>query len=285
MWRKIYTNIVYSKSFNNLLKDKEYGEFAQLLFILMILSADDYGRLSGNMRILKLRTYAGSERSLLDFTKALKLMKDEEMIIWDEAKEVIQIRNWDKYQSIGHRRKKSEFPDIASGMVEKGSEKVKKGMKKVEKRPNYFSTILFSYNKFNYLNNIQINLNKLAKRVIEFFDKRTGRKFEGSKSDIEKVIARIREGFSVRTILITIIYMARLWGKNEKMRFYLRPETIFRASKFSGYRALALEWWKKRLELKRLKRRDYYGLPVNEAKMEKLEDEIKDLEGRSYYND
>ena len=46
--------------------------------------------------------------------------------------------------------------------------------------------------------------------------------------------AREKEGYSLADIELVIRYQCSLWGKDEKMRKYLHPETLS-SSKFEAY--------------------------------------------------
>lgn len=64
----------------------------------------------------------------------------------------------------------------------------------------------------------------------------TGKRFNPHKDSTSKPIAaRLREGYSVRECIAVIDCKVAQWSKDPRMRPYLRPETLFRASKFEGY--------------------------------------------------
>ena len=111
-WRKIHRVISTSKSWNNLLNNPHCGELAQLIFILLIIHSDDYGRITGNTKQLKMLIYPGSGRAILEINQCLELMEKYNLIIWDRSLEVVQIIKWEIYQPIGHRRKNSKYPAI-----------------------------------------------------------------------------------------------------------------------------------------------------------------------------
>ena len=64
----------------------------------------------------------------------------------------------------------------------------------------------------------------------------TGKRFNPRKDSTRKPIAaRLMEGYSVRDCIAVIDCKVAQWSKDPRMRPYLRPETLFRASKFEGY--------------------------------------------------
>jgi uncharacterized phage protein (TIGR02220 family) len=64
----------------------------------------------------------------------------------------------------------------------------------------------------------------------------TGKRFNPRKDSTRKPIAaRLREGYSVRDCIAVIDCKVAQWSKDPRMRPYLRPETLFRESKFEAY--------------------------------------------------
>lgn len=64
----------------------------------------------------------------------------------------------------------------------------------------------------------------------------TGKRFNPRKDSTRKPIAaRLRDGYSVKDCIAVIDCKVAQWSKDPRMRPYLRPETLFRASKFEAY--------------------------------------------------
>ncbi len=64
----------------------------------------------------------------------------------------------------------------------------------------------------------------------------TGKRFNPRKDSTRKPIAaRLRDGYSVKDCIAVIDCKAAQWSRDPRMRPYLRPETLFRASKFEAY--------------------------------------------------
>ena len=73
------------------------------------------------------------------------------------------------------------------------------------------------------------------KEILNYLNQKTGKKYTG-KSQAHKnlIIARLREGFTVDDFKVVIDNKVNAWGGDEKMKQYLRPETLF-CGKFETY--------------------------------------------------
>ncbi len=78
------------------------------------------------------------------------------------------------------------------------------------------------------------NYSKQANEILKFLNEKTGRRYPAVKSNINLIIARLKE-FNVQDIKSVIAKKCREWGPDEKMNKYLRPMTLFRASNFAQY--------------------------------------------------
>ena len=75
-----------------------------------------------------------------------------------------------------------------------------------------------------------------TERVIAHLNATCGTAYRlGSAKSRQLVGARLREGFSAEDCERVIDNMAARWLGDERMRRYLRPETLFNATKFEGY--------------------------------------------------
>lgn len=73
------------------------------------------------------------------------------------------------------------------------------------------------------------------KAVIERLNELTGSHFRDSTQSTRRLIkARLAEGFTVADLITVIEKMVAAW-KGTEMEQYLRPSTLFNASKFEGY--------------------------------------------------
>lgn len=73
------------------------------------------------------------------------------------------------------------------------------------------------------------------RRIINHLNLVVGSRYTSkSRATRAKIDARIREGYTVEDFIRVIDNKAAAWSKDEKMREYLRPETLF-GKKFEGY--------------------------------------------------
>jgi uncharacterized phage protein (TIGR02220 family) len=70
----------------------------------------------------------------------------------------------------------------------------------------------------------------------------SGSRYQKSKSSLENIRARLREGYSVCDLKLVIDLKHEHWSGNDKMYRYMRPETLFGPKKFEGYLNDAVRW-------------------------------------------
>ncbi len=73
-----------------------------------------------------------------------------------------------------------------------------------------------------------------AAEILAYLNERAGKHFRGVKATITQINARLKEA-SPDEIRAVIDDRVKAWGRDEKMAQYLRPATLFAASKFAGY--------------------------------------------------
>ena len=72
--------------------------------------------------------------------------------------------------------------------------------------------------------------------ILEYLNTSTNRRFSlKSNSNRRFVAGRLKEGYSVEDLKAVVDTMVEKWGNDSKMSFYLRPETLFNATKFQTY--------------------------------------------------
>lgn len=75
-----------------------------------------------------------------------------------------------------------------------------------------------------------------AKQVINMMNLILGTKYsDKTKSHIENINARLKEGNSIDDLIMVVQAKKIEWGNDQKFSQYLRPQTLFQASKFNGY--------------------------------------------------
>ncbi len=83
---------------------------------------------------------------------------------------------------------------------------------------------------------IAANGTKEAKRILAFLNERAGRSFRETEANLKLIFCRLKEiDFDTDGTEKMIARMVQKWGADPKMMEFLRPETLFRASKFGGY--------------------------------------------------
>lgn len=80
-----------------------------------------------------------------------------------------------------------------------------------------------------------------AIEVLNFLNTKTGRNYQPVEANLKLIAARLKEGASVSDCRAVVAKKAREWGTDEKMEQYLRPATLFNATKFAQYRGELVE--------------------------------------------
>lgn len=78
--------------------------------------------------------------------------------------------------------------------------------------------------------------------VLEHLKAATGRGFSSAGAQARHVRGRLSGGASVAELVLVVDHRASLWGRDPRMRPYLRPETIFCAAHWEAYLQDAQEW-------------------------------------------
>ena len=74
-----------------------------------------------------------------------------------------------------------------------------------------------------------------AAEVLDFLNAKTGRRYRPVPSNLRMIAARLREGATIAECRQVIAKKCREWSTDEKMSEYLRPATLFNATKFAQY--------------------------------------------------
>jgi len=78
--------------------------------------------------------------------------------------------------------------------------------------------------------------NNEAKEVLEYLNEISNSKYKAStKSHIENINARLRDGHSVEDLKLVTKHKVNEWINDPKMVNYIRPATLYQAGKFNGY--------------------------------------------------
>jgi uncharacterized phage protein (TIGR02220 family) len=74
-----------------------------------------------------------------------------------------------------------------------------------------------------------------AREVLGFLNAKTGRDFRPVDANLAPIMARMKEGATMREFRAVVARKCREWSGDEKMAQYLRPATLFNATKFAQY--------------------------------------------------
>jgi len=73
-------------------------------------------------------------------------------------------------------------------------------------------------------------------KVVRHLNSVTGKSFDAKRDSTRKPVrARLNEGYAAKDLMAVIDVKFSQWGRDPRMKPYLRPETLFRASKFESY--------------------------------------------------
>ena len=82
-----------------------------------------------------------------------------------------------------------------------------------------------------------------VKEIIGYLNEKAGTAFRpDTQATIRTLDTRWKEFDNIKAYLLVIDYICANWLKDEKMAPYVRPPTIFQASKFEGYLESAWKW-------------------------------------------
>ena len=114
-----------------------------------------------------------------------------------------------------------------------------------EKKELHIKTFKYIYNNTN--NNTkkkkdlnrkkkkaQSGIDKVASEAILYLNKQAGKNFRLTQANLKFVRARLKEGYTIQDMKKVVDLKCKEWAATE-MRKYLRPETLFNATKFNAY--------------------------------------------------
>lgn len=78
--------------------------------------------------------------------------------------------------------------------------------------------------------------------VLTHLNQISGSRYQKSKTSLENIRARLREGYSVADLQLVIDLKHEHWYENDEQYQYMRPETLFGPKKFESYLQSATRW-------------------------------------------
>ena len=74
-----------------------------------------------------------------------------------------------------------------------------------------------------------------AIEVLDFLNAQTGKAYRPVEANLDAIVARLKEGYSVADIRKVIVRKCDQWKGDDKMEIYLRPATLFNKTKMAQY--------------------------------------------------
>jgi len=74
-----------------------------------------------------------------------------------------------------------------------------------------------------------------ARQILSFLNEKTGKKYRPVAANLRMIRARLKEGCSVEELRQVVAMKCREWRNNNRMQPYLRPATLFNATKCAQY--------------------------------------------------
>ena len=81
--------------------------------------------------------------------------------------------------------------------------------------------------------------------VLTHLNQISGSRYQKSKTSLENIRARLRDGYSVADLQLVIDLKHEHWHENDEQYQYMRPETLFGPKKFESYLQSATRWEQK----------------------------------------
>lgn len=78
--------------------------------------------------------------------------------------------------------------------------------------------------------------------VLSHLNQISGSRYQKSKTSLENIRARLREGYSVADLQLVIDLKHEHWHENDEQYQYMRSETLFGPKKFESYLQSATRW-------------------------------------------
>lgn len=224
--RMLRAGIITSEAVNKL------SPQAELFYRRMMSIVDDFGRFDGRPAIIRPMAYPlqldrVGEASVKAWIKECE--KQELLVIyWIDGKPYLQMLKWDQ-----PRAKASKWPAPPPDVMARAytcSHVQARVSTNMHMRPD---------------TDTDTESNKGIVRqpppdapivdILSYLNAQTGRDFKPVEANLRFIRARMGEGFDSRALKAVIDDRVAEWGKDPKMAQYLRPETLFNATKFHAY--------------------------------------------------
>lgn len=172
-----------------------------------------------------------------------KTMIKGELIECKRGQSVMSIRSWAEEFGFGWsvQRVRTFF-----SLLEKEGMLVVDGLKYTTRISvcNYdsYQSIQLTDNKLPIISELTDNtlltttkeVKEVKKRIMAWLNEKSNKGFEDTEKNHRLITARLNEGRTEQQIKDVITHKCKEWSIDEKMKKYMRPETLF-GSKFEGY--------------------------------------------------
>ena len=215
--------------------------FEEVLFYRLMVSCDDYGRFDGRVAVIKNRLFPLKENLTADeVSHALDMLAMVDLVrrYTVDGKPYLYLPTWEHHQTI--RAKKSKYPKPCEQM--KSSEIICEQMN--ANVPVIQSNPIQSESNPNPIRNTEIpadepkeNKSKYSaecEEVITYLNSKAGTHYRNVDSNRKLITARMKEGYTVEDFKTVIDKKCDEW-KGTDMQQFIRPVTLFQASKFENY--------------------------------------------------
>ena len=225
-----------------------------LLFTWLIAHVDDFGRILANPKRLKALIFPlRDDISVDDIKESLIDMYDHKLAIlyMIEDNVYLELTKFDNHQGGLHKRTASKIPppeaashkgfDVFPGNSGKFRE-IPGDSPRIEQNRNRIELVLTSpegevMSGKPDVPPLQKNseIKKQAREILSFLNSKTGKEFRMVDTNLNLIMARLKSGATVLDCRQVIAKKTREWKGNEQMVQYLRPSTLFNATKFEQY--------------------------------------------------
>lgn len=211
---------------------------ARLMFIGMLNFCDDHGVHPASIKRLKMEIFPSDQLSN-DAIHAMidELVRAELLYSYQvDGKGYWQVTGWARHQKIEKPTYRHPLPE-AQASVEQSSTTYVGVVDHSENTRRMVDEQLTSTRPRNGKESKgtkTVSGTPDAITVLDYLNEKTGKRYKAVKANLSLIQARLGES-SVDECCAVIDAKVEAWQRDDKMREYLRPATIFNATKFANY--------------------------------------------------
>lgn len=199
---------------------------SQNLYFHLSLRADDDGFVGNPKKIMRMINCSQDD---------IKILISKQFLIPFESG-VVVIKHWKIHNYIRNDRyKPTIYTEEKKKLIEQENKEYIVGIPNGNQTDTQYrigKDSLVKDNKNNVVNDIYT---PQIKGVIDYLNKKTNKNFRATTKKTQTLIkGLLKNNYTVEDIKKVIDIKVKQWGKDKKMKIYLRPETLF-GSKFEAY--------------------------------------------------